>query len=211
MKIFGQNGTIEGMILDLQTIILAMPIYKYGLLFFGVVVEGPLFTMLAGWLSFEGLINLFLAYVIIIAAEMVGDMLYYALGYWGRAKLVNKYAARLKFSPTRFKKIESLLHRHCGKTIIMAKLTHLAGVPFLVSAGLAQVPFFKFLFYNLIATLPKSLVFILLGYFLGAAVGTVNQYLEYGTFIVLGLMVAIIGGYLLLGKYFEKEMPELKN
>jgi membrane protein DedA with SNARE-associated domain len=50
---------------------------------------------------------------------------------------------------------------------LFGKLTHSAGFAVLLAAGAAHVPIRRFLAYNLLGTLAKSLVLVLLGYWFG--------------------------------------------
>ena len=191
-----------------QSILSAAPIYKYGLLFLLVLIEGPLVTMVAGWLAFFGHLNPFIAYIVVISADIVSDAIYYGIGFWGRGQLIKKYTHVSRPSAQKLQRTELLLHRHSGKSIILAKVTHVAGVPFLIAVGLARIRFLKFILYDLIATLPKSLIFIILGYYFGQATGTINHYLEYGTLIISGLVSIFFIAYLFLGKYVEAKFIE---
>ncbi|MFA5894130.1 MAG: DedA family protein [Candidatus Margulisiibacteriota bacterium] len=193
-----------------QTILTAIPVLKYGLLFLLTVIEGPLVAMIAGLLASLGFFNLALAYLVIIAGDLVSDSLYYSIGFWGREKSIKKYGRFLLLDQTKLHKFETLVRYHSGKVLILGKLTHFAGVPILLAAGLVKIPYRKFIWYDTLATLPKSLAFLLLGYYFGGLTGTINRYLEYGTLITGGLLAIIFAGYLFAGKYLEKKLSDNK-
>ena len=191
---------------ELTLLLGAIPIYKYLFLFLLVLVEGPLITMAVGWLAALGLFNPLVAYFVIVGADLVSDTLYYILGYWGREKLIKKFTLPGKeISMSRLGRIERLLKNHSKKTIVIAKLTHVAGVPVLLAAGLARVRLAIFLTYDALATFPKSLIFLLLGFYLGQASSTINQYLEYGTIVVSAAVMIVFVVYLFVGKQLEKK------
>ena len=54
--------------------------------------------------------------------------------------------------------------RHVGKTLLMGRLTHGAGALILLPAGAVRIPFATFFWFNLLGTLPKSQLLLLLGY-----------------------------------------------
>lgn len=195
--------------LFLQNILSAIPIYKYGLLFLFVMIEGPFVTMMAGWIAFLGYLNPFLAYAVIVCADITSDSVYYFIGFWGRKKITQKDSQYSHKSVAKLKKIEHLLLHHSGKTIVITKLTHVAGVPFLIAAGMAKIRFFTFLLYDFLATVPKSLAFVLLGYYFGRSTGIINQYLEYGTFLISALIVAIFIAYLFVGRYVDEKVIKI--
>ncbi len=192
----------------LHTFLSIIPIYKYGLLFLLVMIEGPLITMGAGWLGSLGYLNLALATIIIICADMLSDCVYYGIGYFGGEKVVKKYTTS---SLVRLRNNEHFLHRHSRKAIVLAKLTHVAGVPFLLTAGLARIPFPIFFFYDAVATIPKSIFFVALGFYFSHIASIINQYLEYGTFGVFALLLLVFIAYSFLGKYVRAKFEENKN
>lgn len=191
---------------SLLIILNATPIVKYGLLFLLVVVEGPLMTMGAGLLVPMGYLHPVDTYIVVVAAELVSDSCYYALGYWGRTKTVAKFSKYFSAEWPKLLKLEDILRRRAELVLIGGKLTHLAGVPVLVAAGLAKMNFRKFLTYDTIATIPKSLTFLVIGYYFGKFTAVINQYLEYGTYITLGMIVLAVVGYISLGRRIGKKI-----
>ena len=97
----------------------------------------------------------------------------------------------------RVQKLESHFDKHTVKTLVFGKWTQALGSVVLVSAGVAKIPFKKFVIFNFLPTLPKSLVFVLIGYFFGYAYVQINHYINYGS-IALGVIV-----FVFLFFYFE--------
>lgn len=201
---------LSSLTLSAQTILVAIPVLKYVLLFLLTIVEGPLVAMVAGLFASLGFFNLILAYLVILAGDLVSDSLYYSIGFWGREKVIKKYGRFILLDQTKLHKFETLVRYHSVKVLVIGKLTHFAGVPVLLAAGLVRIPYRKFIWYDMLATLPKSLIFLLLGFYFGSLTGTISHYLEYGTLITGGLLAVIFAGYLLTGKYLEKKLSEDK-
>ncbi len=180
--------------MSFQQIIILLTTYKYLFLFPVAVVEGPIITVLAGFLSSLGYLNIFIAYAVIVVADIVGDGMYYALGYFGRQKFIERWGRFLGITMERAEKLEKHFAKHSGKTLIIGKLTHAVGAIVLVTAGIAKVPFWRFIWYNFIPTLPKSLVLLLIGYYLGESYAKISTYLDYtalGTIIITVIFIAI--------------------
>lgn len=72
--------------MSFQQIISLLTAYKYFFLFPIVVVEGPIITVIAGFLSSLGYLNIIIAYLVVVAGDIVGDSAYYAIGFYGRKK-----------------------------------------------------------------------------------------------------------------------------
>ena len=61
-------------------------LYRYVLIFPLAFFEGPMITIIAGFLLSLGYFNFWLLYCIIILSDIAGDITLYAVGrYWGKA------------------------------------------------------------------------------------------------------------------------------
>jgi len=190
----------------LTTVATLLPIYRYLLIFIFVIIEGPLITMFVGYLLANNLFNWLLAFVIIIVAEMVSDSLYYLVGFWGGKKLTQKYTFFTKLSEKKLQFFKHIFQNHPRKTLIIGKITHVAGVPILVAAGVSKIDWWIFFLYDLIATIPKTLFFFTIGFYLGQLSEKINTYLTYGTIVFSGLIILIFVVYLIIGNYLEKKL-----
>jgi membrane-associated protein len=167
----------------------ATTLYAYLVLFATVVVEGPIATVVAGVLVALGRLDWRIALPLIIIADLVGDTGYYALGYWSRHPLLAWIRQRLGLSDARLAPLERSFARHSGLLLISAKWSHFMGVPALVAAGLGRLPYPRFLGYSILATVPKSTMFLVLGVVFGnQAVVVLQHYLAIGS--VVGLVVS---------------------
>jgi len=187
----------------LQQIILLLTAHKYLFLFPVVVVEGPIITVIAGFLSSLGFLNIFIAYAVIVVGDIVGDIMFYAIGYYGRQKFVNRWGRFLGITSERVERLEKHFEKH-SKTLIVVKLSQGIGAVVLVAAGIARVPFRKFVWYNFIPTLPKSLILILIGYYSGESYVKISSYLDYaaiGTVIAAVIFIVI---YFMMRKVSKK-------
>jgi membrane-associated protein len=173
----------------LQQIILLLTAHKYLFLFPVVVVEGPIITVIAGFLSSLGVFNIFIAYAVVVVGDIAGDVMYYAIGYYGRQRFVKRWGRFLGITLERVERLEKHFEKHTGKTLIIGKLSHGIGGVVLVAAGIARVPFRKFVWYNFIPTLPKSLILLLIGYYSGESYVRISSYLDYAA---IGTTVAAV-------------------
>lgn len=168
--------------------------YKYLILFPIIAIEGPIATVLAGFMASMGIMNFFVAYVVILAGDMAGDSLYFALGYWGREKLIRRWGKFLGITVEKTERLEKHFGKHIGKTIIIGKISHVFGVVILLAAGLAKIKFRDFFKFDFIATIPKSLILILTGYYFGkAAIQSIKSFdaVALQTFFVAILLIVI--------------------
>lgn len=170
--------------------------YSYLVLFPLVVIEGPVVTIIAGFLVSLGFMDFLPAYLTIVAGDLTGDVIYYSAGRWWLNKT---YKGVLKFFGINIKfvhKLENGLKANKGPFLFFGKLSHAIGGIILFAAGSAQIPLKDFLEFNFLATLPKSLILLGVGYYFGSTVSSFRKALDYS---VLGLFVFTI---ILIGLYF---------
>ena len=153
------------------------------------IVEGPIVTVVAAWFLRGSLTDLVILYVICVLADLVGDAGFYALGRRAHS-LSPKWQRRLALNEDRLLRLESHFKTHGPATLAVGKLTHSVGFAVLIAAGAWGMAFGRFLFWNLLATLPKSLLLVLVGYAFGAAYGAVDAWIFRVSLILLAVLIA---------------------
>lgn len=173
----------------LETIIAVMT--KHGLAVIApiAVLEGPIVTVIAAWLASQNLFSVWTVAVVVILADLVGDLGLYSLGRWGLHRLPVRWRDRLGLRRARLRILARHFEAKGGRTLVLGKLTHSAGAAVLVAAGLAKLPLWRFVWINLAATIPKSLFFVALGYFLGSAYTRIDDWIARISLVVLGIVV----------------------
>ncbi len=177
-----------------EWILSAISSYGYAALFIAALLEGPMATVFGAILAAQGLLHIGGVYSIAVVGDLTGDLIIYGLGMSGRITTSLLYR---RFDLNRCRQLGLLLEQfrtHPGRVLVTAKLTHAAGFLVLLSAGAARIPIWLFLRFNLLATLPKSALFVLLGYFAGAAWQRVDVWLYVFSclfLIVLGVTLVV--------------------
>lgn len=192
------------MIFSLALILQWLLRYKYFVFFPMMILEGPIVTIIAGFLSSLGYLNPFLIYGLAVLGDLVGDSLYYALGRYGRDRFIQRWGHYIGLHPERIEHLEKHFKRHGGKTLILGKWSHAFTAPGLVAAGVAKMDFRKYLGFNALSTLPKSFLFLLIGIYFGRAYVQINNYLIYTTFIMIALAALLVFVYLIIKKVSKK-------
>lgn len=188
------------MFLSLDQIVNLLLFYKYLILFPIIVIEGPITTIIAGFLASLGTLNLTISYIVIVTADLAGDSIYYAIGFFSRKNFIQKWWRLIGITPDRLKNLEDHFEKHQFKTLIIGKITHAVGAIVLVAAGMAKVPYKKFILFNLLATIPKSLILILVGFYFGHAYKKLDRILDYSAFVIFFAVVLFILVYFLTKK-----------
>lgn len=154
-----------------MTVALAWPHYiahhGYLAVFLLSLVEGPVVTILAAFLASQGVLDLKAVYATVVLGDLIGDLIYYAVGRWLIGSLPWHMGARGRALSRRIDVLRSHIRARAGRVLLFGKLTQSAGFAVLLAAGVARVRPATFLFYNVLGTLPKSALFVVLGYFFG--------------------------------------------
>ncbi len=165
--------------------------YGYHVLFPLVLLEGPIATIAGGFLVAGGYMNFYMAYLVVIVADLAGDIIYYWIG---RSFLNTVGLKLLSFVGIDSKNIEhakKAMNYHKGKILFFGKLSHAIGGPILIAAGALKVPIKDFVLFNFLATIPKSLTFLMVGYLFGDTIGRWGKYIKL-TSIGLALFTVIV-------------------
>ena len=188
------------MFLDLNNIVSWLLYYKYAVLFPITIIEGPIITIIAGFLSSQGYLNIFAIYGVVVAGDIVGDVIYYLIGSYGGRRFITRWGYLFRLSMEEITKLENHFANHSGKTLLFGKISHAIGAPILVAAGMAKIPLEKLVWFNFWATLPKSLVLLAIGYYFGRAYQEIDRYIGYGNLIIFSLAIIAVIIYFLVKK-----------
>jgi len=185
--------------------------HGYLIFYLATFLEGPLVTTAAGVATGLGYFNIYLVIGVAILGDLSADVVYYAMGYWGGKPLIKKYGHYIGLTETRAAKIQKLLHRHAGKTMLFIKVGSIIAIPGIIIMGSAHVPLKKFVRYSLLVTLPKSTFFALLGLYSAKAyqhlAGTVVTS-QYVALTIVGLVILIYILYKKFTDYAAKQLEE---
>lgn len=174
-------------------------ISNYGILVLAplALIEGPVATLIAAYMASRGMLSLPGVLIIVILADVIGDSLLYAIGRNALTRLSPGFRARLGITPLGVAQCSELFERRGVWVLVFGKLTHISGFAILIAAGASRMPFAVFMLTNLLATIPKSLALVALGYFLGSRMDRITDWFSYATALgLIGLGVVGLGFYL---------------
>ena len=185
--------------------------YSYLILFPLVVIEGPIVTIIAGFLVSLGFMDFLPTYLTIVTGDLSGDILYYSAGRWWLNKTYKGFLKFLHINMDLVHKLEKAVKKNKGPFLFFGKLSHAIGGLILFAAGSARIPLKEFMWFNFLATLPKSLILLAVGYYFGSTVSNFNKYVD---LTVLGLLIFtlfLIGAYSLITHYSNKLVKKLRD
>lgn len=112
-------------------------------------------------------LNVAILLVLLFVAAVVGD----ALGYYSGLKVGPRIFTRQKsllFRPSHLQKAQGFYEKYGGKTIIIARFVPVVRTFAPIVAGAAQMPYRRFVVYNVVGGFLWVFSMILTGYFWGA-------------------------------------------
>lgn len=183
--------------------------YGYAILFPLAAFEGPIVSLVAGFLVYSGYFNFFPAYLILILGDLIPDIIYYYVGRFGKKKnVIEKYGHKLKVIHENFDIVGKLWKEHPRKTMFFSKLAYGLSTPFLISAGLIDMPLKKFISLALPVTILQYGVIMAIGYFLGHSYTYAAGYIKYANIIFALVLVTFLIIYILLNRYARKQLEK---
>ena len=177
--------------LALNSIVHLLEQYKYLIVFPIAVFEGPIISVISGFLASKGLFNIYLLGTILIAGDIVGDTLYYCIGRFGGRPFITRWGRIFGLNETRVETVDKHFEKHLGKTMLFGK-TQPYGSVLLTAAGISRVSYLKFIWYNFLGTVVKTTLLLIIGYYFGEAYNLIAKYLNYLGFILTILTIIII-------------------
>jgi membrane protein DedA with SNARE-associated domain len=169
--------------------------YKYIILIPLAIIEGPIVTIVCGFLVTLKVFNPLLVYVVMVLGDIVGDGWPYYMGYKGK-----KYLKYFKITDEKLENAKKFFHENHKKAITMSKLMHGIGFAGLVAAGASHVPYKRYFITCAIISVIQTFVMLMLGIFFGHAYTQIGKYLNYyaAGVSVLALVIVVI---IILRKY----------
>jgi membrane protein DedA with SNARE-associated domain len=186
--------------------------HGYFLFFIAAFLEGPLVTAAAGVAAALGYYNLFIIIGISVLGDLAADVVYYSIGYWGGRPFLDRFGHRIGMHPERVAKLEKLLREHMRKTLVVVKLSPILPIPGLITIGSARTSIRKFVETSLIITLPKSILFALIGFYSGRAYAEISKTVVHSQYVIFGVLVVVILMYVAyrkLSKYASDKIEKI--
>ncbi|MBU6500590.1 MAG: VTT domain-containing protein [Patescibacteria group bacterium] len=180
--------------------------HGYVVMFLLMLIEGPVVTAAGAFVAALGgnYFNIWIVLLLSILGNLLPDIAYYAIGFWGRQELINKYGHYFHITKERVERLEKLYLEHVGKTLTLVKLVPVLATPGLIIAGVSKVPLKKYVWWSLAITLPTSGFYLILGYYFGAAYEKVIRYLNYGSYFTIAIIIIFVIISYLHKKYGSK-------
>ena len=170
----------------------------------GSFIPGQTIVVLAGFFAKLNILDI--GDVIWVAAlgAILGDLIGYSLGRKYGYSLINTYGKYFLVKKTHFKKMRDLVKNHTGKTLTLGRFNSITRSfsPFI--AGAAELPFLKFMYYNIAGGIVWAGSFAILGYIFGHSFERVSAMASRVLLAVIVIAILAFVSYELLSKKKRK-------
>ena len=111
--------------------------YKYFILFPILVIEGPIATLIAGFLASPNahIFNIVFLYFFVLVADIFGDSLYYWIGRLTGKKILTRFKLWKNKDYDYEKAMKEYFNKRGPITIMLGKISHGFGWPSMLAAG----------------------------------------------------------------------------
>src|SRR4051812_9711075 len=170
--------------------IIALLVFGEAAIFIGFVLPGETAVLLGGFLASQGRLNIVTLILLVVLCAIVGDTVGYEVGkHLGprvlRLGIFQKHQERLD-------KAQDMLRRRGGPAVFLGRWTAFFRAVMPGLAGLSQMRYRVFLFWNALGGIAWGVTASLVGYFAGASYERVASAIGEGSAIVVALL-AIAG------------------
>lgn len=153
-------------------------------LFLGFFLPGDSLLFTAGFLASQGFFNIVILAVLCFVGAVLGDSFGYAFGR-RTGPAIFKREDSLLFHKRHLERAKVFYEKYGGKTIIIARFMPIVRTFAPILAGIGDMRYRTFLFYNVIGGVVWGIGMPFLGYFLGSVIPNVDKY-------IVPMIIAII-------------------
>lgn len=172
------------------------------------VIPSEIVLAYAGYLVYQGEINLIEAVIFGTIGCLLQQILLYGIGMYGGRPFVEKYGKYLHIKPKHIDITERWFHKYGAGVVFTSRFIPVVRQAISIPAGIARMNLAKFLIYTGLASVPWAVLFVSLGKTLGENWESIDEkagpYTQPILWGALGLTVA----YFLYMLLFRKKNPK---
>ncbi|HET7236001.1 MAG TPA: DedA family protein [Actinomycetota bacterium] len=183
----------------------------------GVIVPGETIVILGGVYAGLGELSLPIVAAVAVIGAIVGDNVGYWIGRrYGRGFL-ERHGRKLFVTEERLEATERYYARHGGKTVFLGRFIPVVRSVGFIVAGVSNMPWKRFLAYDIAGATIWGIGHTLIGYALGESYERLERYATPFGIALLAILLLLIGGSKLLaarrrvGKEFEELEAEVEH
>ena len=139
------------------------------------VIPSEIVLAYAGYLVYQGQINLIEAVIFGTIGCLLQQVILYAIGLYGGRSFVDKYGKYLHIKSKHVDMTERWFHKYGGGVVFTSRFIPVVRQAISIPAGIAKMNIVKFLLFSGLASIPWAILFVSLGKTLGENWETINE------------------------------------
>ena len=162
--------------------------HGYWVLFVWTFLEGEAGLIMAGFLAFQGYLNIFGVILTALAGSFIGDQFYFYLGRLKGPLLMKLFRPIAR----KFRKALRLIEKYGAFVTFISRYTYGFRIILPIIIGMTNMEALRFLRLNLLSALSWSIIFALAGYIFGKSASLFVEDVDvYEPYIMLALCAII--------------------
>lgn len=161
-----------------------------------IPIPSEAIMLFAGFAASKGELTLFGIVAAGVLGNLVGSLVGYGIGYYGRTDLLER-SRLFHISPARFQQTEGWFQRYGDATVFFSRMLPFVRTFVSVPAGVARMRLGRFALLTTLGSIPWVLALALLGEAVGANWESWRHNLAYLDYVVVAAVVLGIGWWLL--------------
>lgn len=179
----------------------------------GVIVPGETLVIVGGFYARIGNLWLPLVSFVAVFGAVLGDNVGYLIGRRFGRGILERHGRKVLVTPERLITAERYYARHGGKTVFLGRFIPVVRSVGFIVAGVAQMPWKRFLAYDVGGAIIWGVLHSVVGYALGASY---ERWERYATPLGIGLLLVLlflIGGskFLAARRKMNEELREIDD
>ena len=180
------NFNLEELILTVGYLGIFFIIFAESGLLFGFFFPGDSLLITAGLLASKGYLDIAFLIFLSMVAAISGDSVGYWFGHKAGKRIFNREDS-IFFHRDHLLRAKNFYEKHGGKTIILARFLPIIRTFAPIVAGVGEMKYGRFLFFNIFGGIFWVLFTTLFGYFLGNVVPNIDRYIIFIIAIIIFL------------------------
>ncbi len=190
LLIHGAMGTVTTHSLGHAFIVLRhYRFYEYLVIFIGTIIEGEIVLLTAGFLAYNGIVNIYAVMAIAVLGAITGDNLWYAVGRYGGRAFIDRYGKFMLLTKERIRRAGEYFERHGRKTVFFSRFIFGTRIGSAALAGTFGMSRKRFICTNAFGAVTWVIITTFLGYFFGRSFHSL-RHAVHGTEVALLILAA---------------------
>ncbi|WP_315789701.1 DedA family protein [Fischerella sp. JS2] len=182
--------------------------YGYWAIFFGILLEnlgipipGETVTLVGGFLAGSHELSYWLVLGDAVTGAVIGGICGYWIGRTGGWPMLVRLGSLFRFSEARLLSIKEQFSENAAKAVFFGRFLALLRIFAAPMAGIAEMPFGKFCFYNILGATAWASVMVTLSFFAGTVVSLEQLVAWVSKFAIAALL--ILAAFIIIPLWLE--------